>query len=204
VRAFPGWGGGLTARHSVDSMRRHKVTGTERTSDASSASGAPTCASHRMRQRIPAQCARGGPATPADGYYSVLCGNCTRTLPNSSLTTLLCRWMTCMQSRETRALHRAASAYTFNRRCAANLVQTTHRTALGVVKGTEGYSTVLGCWMAPVQSAETRAMHRVASAHTFNRRCAANLVQTMHWGVLRGTHGYSRGAQGYSAAGWHA
>ena len=84
VRAFVTWvGGGLTARHSVDSMRRHKVTGAERTSDASSASGASTCASKSMRQRIPAQCARGGPATPADGYYSVLCGNCTGTVPNS-------------------------------------------------------------------------------------------------------------------------
>ncbi len=83
VRAFPGWDGGLTARHSVDSVRRHKVTGAERTSDAASTSGASTCASHRMRQRIPAQCARGGPATPADGYYSMLCGTCTGTVPNS-------------------------------------------------------------------------------------------------------------------------
>ena len=41
VRALPGWEEGLTARHSVDSVRRrHKVTGAERTSGAASASGA--------------------------------------------------------------------------------------------------------------------------------------------------------------------
>jgi hypothetical protein len=33
----------------------------------------------------PEQCAPGGPATPADGYYSVLCRNCTGTLPNPTL-----------------------------------------------------------------------------------------------------------------------
>jgi hypothetical protein len=93
VRACVTWAGWvLTAvrgRYSMqgrDSVRR-QVTGPERTSggtsDASSAFGASTCASHRMRQRIPAQCARGGPATPADGYYSVLFGNYTGTLRNS-------------------------------------------------------------------------------------------------------------------------
>ncbi len=61
--SLPGVGGGLTARHSADSVRRRQVTGAERTSGASSSSGASTCASHRMRQRILAQCARGGPAT---------------------------------------------------------------------------------------------------------------------------------------------
>jgi hypothetical protein len=61
--------------------------GAERTcggnSDASSASGAPSCASHRMRQRIPEQRARGAPTTAAVGYCSVLCGNGTAALPDS-------------------------------------------------------------------------------------------------------------------------
>jgi hypothetical protein len=118
--------------------------GAERTSggnsDASSASGAPTCASHRMRPRIPEQCARGAPTTAAVGYCSVLCGNGTAC---SSTRRLL--------------------------------------------------ATPLGCWMARMQSRETRTMHR--AARTSNQRCAANIVAD---DAPDGTEGYSRGAQGYS------
>ena len=170
------------------SVRRRQVTGAERTSDASPASGAPTCASHRMRQRIPAQCARGGPATPADGYFSLLCGNCTGTVPNSQLTTLLCRWMACVQSRETRTMHRAA--------CDTHVQPAMrskhhvgcagwHRGVLkgysGVLRGTQG---VLGSLIECMRAHRTGTMLRAA--------CGTHVQPAM-----RSMH------RGRRRAGWH-
>jgi hypothetical protein len=116
--------------------------GAERTgggnSDASSASGAPTCASHR-RQRFPEQWARGAPTTAAVGYCSVLCENGTAALPDSNLPHhSAAGWHACNHERRGPCSVRHA-ARTSNRRCAANLVQTTRRMAQrgtqGVLKG---------------------------------------------------------------------
>jgi hypothetical protein len=47
-----------------------------------------------------------------------------------------------------------------------------------------------------MQSQETRTMHRVASAHTLNQRCAATIMQTMRRMELRGTEGVLKGTEG--------
>ena len=46
---------------------------------------------------------------------------------------------------------------TINQRCAANIMQTTHRMAL---RGIQRFSRVLGCWMACVRARGTQTMNR--------------------------------------------
>ncbi len=85
-----------------------------------------------------------------------------RTVLELYVTYHTCCWMACIQSQETRTMHRVASAHTLNQRCAATIMQM-RRMALrgteGVLKGTQG---VLGCWMECVQAHRTRTMHRAA------------------------------------------
>ena len=112
------------------------------------ASGAPTCAGHRMRQRIPAQCARGAPTSAAVGYCSVLCGNGTAALADSELATPLGCWMARMQAREPRAMHRAACGTHVqpamrSKPCADDAPDGTEGYSggtQGVLRGTQGYS----------------------------------------------------------------
>jgi hypothetical protein len=184
--------------------------GAERTcggnSDASSASGAPTCASHRMRQRIPEQCARGAPTTAAVGYCSVLCGNGTATLPDSTChtTRLLDGTHAITRNadhapcgmRHTRPTSDAQQ--TLCRRRAGwhrGVLKGCSRGTQGVPRGTQGYSD--RGWNACKHFERGPCTVRHA-ARTFNQRCAAIIVADD--APARARRMALRGTQGYSAA----
>jgi hypothetical protein len=126
------------------------------------------------------------------------CGVLTGTHGYSWYSRELGGWTAPVQSRETWTMHGVASDHTFDQRCAATLCRRRAEWHRGVLKGTEGYSRVLGSWIESMQALYTRIMLRVACGthvqpamrcNHRGRRCAG-----WHGGVIRG----------YSAAGRRA
>jgi hypothetical protein len=123
-----------TVRKGVDSVAERTSGGT---SDASSAFGASTCASNRMRQAV-------GSSAHEAGRRPLLSG----TAACSAVTVLqLYPTLTCHTTRLLDGTHASTrntghaplrhAARTFNRRCAASIVPAKRRMAL---RGTQGYS----------------------------------------------------------------